>query len=81
MTHVGLAPKLQTTSLESAGNARMLARWSALWATMPAMLVFSRDALCAESVTVRIPQVAQLLAVGLSHENIEGCSAAVVRER
>ena len=48
---------------------------------MPAMLVFSRDALCAESVTVRIPQVAQLLAVGLSHENIEGCSAAVVRER
>ncbi len=32
MTHVGLAPKLQTTSLKSAGNARVLARLPALWA-------------------------------------------------
>ena len=32
MTHVGLVPKTQTTSLNSAGNTRILAKWSALWA-------------------------------------------------
>ena len=81
MTHTGLVPKTQTTLVRNAENGPLLAKWSALWATMPAMLVLSRDALGPKTVTVRIPQVAQLLAVGLSHKNIEGCSAAVVRER
>ena len=33
MTHVRLAPKLQTTSAEYVENGLLWARWSALWAT------------------------------------------------
>ena len=49
--------------------------------TMPTMLVLPGDVLGPKTVTVRIPQVPQLLAVGLSHEDVKGGSAAVVRKR
>ena len=48
---------------------------------MPTMLVLPGDVLGPKTVTVRIPQVPQLLAVGLSHEDVKGGSAAVVRKR
>lgn len=32
VSHEGAVPKTQTTSLNSAGNGRIWAKWSALWA-------------------------------------------------
>ena len=73
-------PKLQTTSAKNAENGALWAKCLHFGPNYAGNAGYLRDALGAETVTVRIPQVPQLLAVRLSHENIEGCGAAVVRE-